>query len=1030
MNLTSLAITKSRITVTLLAMVVIMGVSLYNTLPRDSMPPYTVRTATIVSDFPGASPERVELLVTKNIEEKVQEIPEVKEISSQSRTGLSVVTVTLKDDVEKEHLQKIWDRLRRKIEDLDSLPSEVSWNLKDDDVGVVYGIMLGLLSTDYSYAKLNDYAETIRDGLIKLPNAAKVELGGVQEEQVFVKFDNARLAEFGLSVYKLRDIISATNILYSGGEVNLDEERITLEPTGNYDELEDLRKTIIPVGDKGGVVYLNDITTIEKGYKTPPKQLIRVNGKKAIALSISLKEGANIIQLGQSIDDKIRQYNNELPLGIDLIRLSSLDGYVQESINDFESNLIQAIVIVLVVMLIFLGLRTGLVVASLIPLVTIMTLMIMGLLGVGLNQVSLAALIMALGLMVDNAIVVSESILVKMEKGTQPFESAVQSCRELSVPLLISTLTTSAAFLPFFLADSAMGEIMGPLFVVISIALLSSWLLSLTVITLLTFYFIRIKKKEPSDRPKKSLIGMLLTYYQKILPSVLRFRFVFVPSIVVLFFVSIKCFSLIPFIFFPDSDRNLITIDVNLPLGTKIERTETIVSTIETFMREEFRVMEERPQGIVDWSSYVGKGPESYDLGYIADEANSSYAHILVNTSSGDDNQMIIDRLDDYCFRNFPNADIRVTRLAQGGGGTPIEVRISGPLPGKLFEISERLKKKLYKIPGTKNIKDDWGPKIKKLVIDIDQAKAHNAGLTNQDIAVSLQTVLTGVKAGDFREDADSFPILMRSETSEQQTVQTLETTNILSQSTGNGVPLSQVARIVPQWDYAKIKRFDLERTITVSGYVKGGYTAKTIVDDLKAWLNEEAQSWPAEYHYEFGGDDENTKENMGAVISYLPLAGFIILLLLIVQFNSIRKTFMVLTTIPLGIIGVITGLILFRSYFGFMAFLGVISLAGIVINNAIVLIDRIDIELNEFKRSPQDAVFEASLQRFRPILLTTFTTTFGLIPLYLGGGVMWEPMAVAIMVGLLFATVITLLFIPSLYSILFSVKYKGHRFS
>ena len=1011
-------------------MIVIMGISLYKTLPRDSMPPYTVRTATIVSDFPGASPERVELLVTKNIEEKVQEIPEVKEISSQSRTGLSVVTVTLKDNVEKNQLQKIWDRLRRKIEDLNSLPSEVSWNLKDDDVGVVYGIMLGLLSTDYSYAELNDYAETIRDDLIKLPNAAKVELGGVQEEQVFVKFDNARLAEYGLSVYKLRDIISATNILYSGGEVNLNEERITLEPTGNYNEINDLRKTIIPIGDKGDVVYLDYITTIEKGYKTPSKQLVRVNGKKAIALSISLKEGANIIQLGESIDEKISQYNKELPLGIDLIRLSSLDGYVQESINDFESNLIQAIVIVLVVMLIFLGLRTGLVVASLIPLVTIMTLMVMGVLGVGLNQVSLAALIMALGLMVDNAIVVSESILVKMEKGIPPFDAAVHSCRELSIPLLISTLTTSAAFLPFFLADSAMGEIMGPLFVVISIALLSSWLLALTVITLLTYYFIRIKKKESSHKPKRSMIGVLLTYYKKILPWVLRFRFVFVPGVFILFFGSMKCFSLIPFIFFPDSDRNLITIDVNLPLGTKIERTETIVLEIETFMKKALQVTEERPKGIIDWSSYIGQGPESYDLGYSADEPNSSYAHILANTSSGDDNQMIIDRLDEFCFRNFPDADIRVTRLAQGGGGTPIEVRISGALPDKLFEISESIKQTLHEIPGTKNIKDDWGPKIKKFVIDIDQAKAHNAGLTNQDIAVSLQTVLTGVKAGDFREEADSFPILMRSETSEQQTVQTLETTNILSQSTGNGVPLSQVARVVPQWDYAKIKRFDLERTITVSGYVKSGYTVKPIVDNLKTWLDKKTESWPPGYHYELGGDDENTKENMGAVINYLPLAGFIILLLLIIQFNSIRKTFMVLTTIPLGIIGVIVGLLLFRSYFGFMAFLGVISLAGIVINNAIVLIDRIEIELKEFNRTPQDAVIEASLQRFRPILLTTFTTTFGLIPLYLGGGVMWEPMAVAIMVGLLFATVITLLFIPSLYSILFSVKYKGYRFN
>ena len=1029
MNLTSIAITKNRITLTLLMVILTVGLSLYPTLPRDSMPPYTVRTATIVSDFPGANPERVELLVTKNIEEIVQEIPEVKEISSQSRTGLSVVTVTLRDEVNKDQLQRIWDRLRRKIEKLSTLPDEVTWRLNDDDIGVVYGIMIGLVSNDYSYTELKDYAEAIRDELIKLVDAAKVELSGVQEEQIFIKFDNARLVEYGLSVFKLRDIIGATNILNSGGEINLEEERIILEPTGNYEALDDLRKTIIPVGVKGQVVYLGDITTISKGYKTPPKSLVRVNGKKAIALSISLKENANIIQLGQSVDRKMNQINSGLPLGIDLVRLSSLDGYVQGSINDFQSNLVQSIVIVLVVMLIFLGIRTGFVVASLIPFVTIMTLMIMGLLHVGLNQVSLAALIMALGLMVDNAIVVSESILVKMERGITPFDAAVQSCRELSIPLLISTLTTSAAFLPFFLADSTMGEIMGPLFVVISLALGCSWLLALTVITLLTYYFIRIKKKTNTSGNRKSFFDFLQQYYQNVLPWVLKFRWMFVPLILILFFVSLKGFSMLPFIFFPDSDRDLITIDINLPLGTKIQRTEEVVSMIETFMRDELLVTGDRTRGVRDWSSYIGEGPSSYDLGYSADEPNASYAHILANTSSGDDNQMVINRLDRFCFNAFPDADIRVGRLGQGGGGTPIEVRIAGKSPDKLFEIAEKTKQKLHQIPGTKNIKDDWGPKVKKLVIDIDQSRAHNAGLTNQDIAISLQTVLTGFKAGDFREDDDSLPIFMRSERWDEQTVQTLETTNIYSQSTGKSVPLSHVARIVPQWDYAKIMRFNLERTITISAYVKDGYTADEIVKILQEWQKDEAETWPAGYSYEYGGDTENTKENMAAVIKFLPLSGFIILLLLIIQFNSFRKTFMVVSTIPLGIIGVIAGLLIFRSYFGFMAFLGVISLAGIVINNAIVLIDRIEIELSEYHRVPQEAVIEACLQRFRPILLTTFTTTFGLIPLYLGGGTMWEPMAIAIMVGLLFATVITLLFIPSLYSLLFRISYKGYHF-
>ncbi|MDN5200729.1 efflux RND transporter permease subunit [Fulvivirgaceae bacterium BMA10] len=1024
MNLTKFAIDRNRITISILIVILVLGLSLYQTLPRDSMPPYTVRVATVVSSFPGAGPERVESLVSDKIEKKAQEIPEVKEIASTSRTGLSVVSVTLKDEVAPEKLQNIWDELRRKLDEIDDLPEGVHPSLNDSDVGVVYGIMLGLVSDGYSFEEMKDYADDIKDEIIKLPDAAKVELGGVQPEQIFVEFDNARLTEYGLSSGKLQNTIAATNIIYSGGKVNLGDERIILEPTGNFTEIDDLKKTIIPVGENGQVVYLGDITQISRGYQEPSNTLVKINGRPALALSVSLKEGANIIGLGEQIDQKIVDWNAKLPIGLELQRLASLDSFVDTSINDFLSNLVQSIVIVLAVMLLFLGFRTGLVVASLIPMVTVMTLMLMGLIGVGLNQVTLAALIMALGMMVDNAIVVSESIMVKMEKGSKVLDAAISSCSELMIPLLISTLTTSAAFLSFFLAESTMGDIVGPIFVVITLALLSSWLLSLTMITLLAFYFIKVKK--PEKQSKKSIFDRLVVYYKALLLKALRFKALMVVGIVVVFVLSLFGFGLVPFIFFPDSERNLITVDINLPLGTKIERTEEVVASIEKFMQDSLLTNEQRSKGVLDWSAFIGQGPESYDLGYSQDEANSSYAHMLINTSSGDDNQMVIGVLDEFAFNQFPNADIKVKRLGQGGGGTPIEIRVIGNDPTELFDISNNIKTKLTSINGTKNVNDDWGPKIKKFVVDIDQTKAQKAGLTNQDIAISLQTVLDGFKTGEFREDEQSVPIMLRNEASEQQTVQSLEGLNIYSQNSGQSVPLIQVAQIIPEWQYAKIIRRDLYRTITIKSEVKDGFTAAEIMSQLNPWLDSQQADWPIGYNFELGGDAESTSENMGAVIAYLPLSAFIIVLLLIIQFNSFRKTFMVLSTIPLGIIGVVIGLITLRTYFGFMAFLGVISLAGIVINNAIVLIDRIQIELTEFKRTPQEAVVMACLQRFRPILLTTFTTTLGLIPLYVSGGLMWEPMAAAIMVGLLFATVITLVFIPVLYSILFGVKYKG----
>jgi len=400
---------------------------------------------------------------------------------------------------------------------------------------------------------------------------------------------------------------------------------------------------------------------------------------------------------------------------------------------------------------------------------------------------------------------------------------------------------------------------------------------------------------------------------------------------------------------------------------------------------------------------------------------------MLVNISDAIYNNEIVKKLDDFCFNTFPNADIKVSLLGSGGGGTPIEVKISGDNPDILASLSESVKQKLSAIQGTKNVKDDWGPKSKKFVVDIDQNKARLAGVSSQDIATSLQTVLDGFKTGEYREDDKSIPIVMRNDVSQQQTLASIETLNIYAQNTGKSVPLLQVANIIPEWQYAKIKRLDIDRTIIVSSELNEDGNASAIMKEMTPWIAEQAQNWPDDYTYKFGGDAENTAENMGAVIGYLPLSGFIIILLLIIQFNSVRKTVMVASTIPLGVIGVVIGLLVFQEPFGFMPFLGVISLAGIVINNAIVLIDRIQIEEEKYKI--QDAIITACLQRFRPILLATFTTVLGLIPLYLSGGEMWEGMAVSIMIGLLFGTVITLLFIPSFYSVLYKVDYLGYTF-
>jgi multidrug efflux pump subunit AcrB len=1030
MNLAAFSINRNRITFTVLATILILGMVFYQSLSRDSMPPYTVRVATVVSAFPGSSPERVEQLVTDKVEKTVQELPELKEVTSTSRSGLSVVTVKLKDQVKPEDLQAVWDRLRRKLTQIQGLPSGVKPNLNDDGIGEVFGIAVGLVIDGFSYAEAKNYVDDIKDDFIKLDLAAKVEVGGVQEERVFIEFDNTRLKEYGLSASKLQNIIGSINILSSGGQINLGDERIILEPTGNFNSIEDIEQTLIPVGDGSQLVYLGDITKVRQDYIDPPKQLVTVNGQQAISMHISLKEGANIIQLGQDMDVVIKEWKKRLPIGLELKRLSSLDTYIDVKISDFIVNLIQAIVIVLAVMLLFLGLRTGGIIASLIPMVTIMTLMLMSIIDMGLNQVTLAALIMALGMMVDNAIVVAETIMVKMENGIDAKKAAIDACSELFTPLLISTLTTSAAFLAFYMAESTMGDIVGPIFVVISLALLSSWFLALTVITLLCFLFLKVTPKaEKKASFIDKIINKLKLYYKNLILSALAYKRLVIIGIFAAFFISLLGFTKIPFVFFSDSDRNMVTVDINLPQGTRIEATKAIVERLEAYITAELLVNETRANGITDWSSYIGAGPESYDLGYTTDEPDPSYAHILINTSDFIYNNEMVKKLDAYSFNNFPNADIKVGLLGSGGSGTPIEIKISGENPDILSKLAEQTKEKLKTVSGTKNIKDDWGPKTKKFVVHINQSKAQMAGITSADIATSLQTVLDGFQTGEYRENDKSIPILMRSNESQQQTLASIETLNIYAQNSGKSVPLLQVASIEPQWQYAKIKRLDIDRTINVSSELNATGNASAVMKEITPYMEEVSQNWPEGYTYKFGGDAENTADNMGAVIRYLPLSGFIIILLLIIQFNSVRKTIMVASTIPLGIIGVVIGLLIFQEPFGFMPFLGVISLAGIVINNAIVLIDRIQIEESELKRPIEDAIIAACLQRFRPILLATFTTVLGLIPLYLSGGEMWEGMAVSIMIGLLFGTVITLLFIPSFYSILFKVNYKGYEF-
>jgi multidrug efflux pump subunit AcrB len=808
MNITKIALSYNQVTLLIIGIITVLGLTGYNQLSRDAMPPYTIRVCSIVTTFPGASPERVETLVTDKIEKVIQEIPELKTVTSESRTSLSIIKAEIKPDIQKENLQDIWDRIRRKVDAIKpELPDNIFGpDIKDDGLGVVYGIQIGLEADGYTYAEMKEYADEIRDDLIRLKEASRVEIKGAQEEQIFIEYDNASLAQYGISSNQIKSSISSTNIVFPGGQVGLVKERIVIEPTGNFEKLEDVKNTLISIG-RNEKVKLGNIANVRLGYKHPKESIVKINGNNGLVIAVALQEGANLTTLGETIDAMIMSYNNTLPFGMSVRRVASQDTYVNTKVNDFVGNVIQSIGIVLLVMLLFLGLRTGLVVASLIPLAMVMSLMIMNMMGVGLNQVTLASLIMALGMLVDNAIVVSESILVRLEKGENAKEAAISSSRELAIPLLISTLTTSAAFLAFFLAENTMGEMMGNIFIVITIALLSSWILALSIVAMLAVYFMKVKPKSVNGK-KKSIFDRLNIGYTKILLSALKFPKISIIIIIGMFIASLILFPMLPFIFMPDSDRNLVVVDVDLPLGSKIEETEKVMDRISDFIGNELFVPVdsiEDKAGVESWASFISKGPNSYDLGYQPGQTNSGYAHMLINTTTFEANPGIIAELDKFTFEQFPNAEISVSPLSGAGGAKyDVGVRITGEDSEELLQLAQFVKNKMTTLEGAKNIKDDWGPKIKKVRIDIDQDKAGRAGVTNQDIALSLQTALSGMDIGDYRDLDGNIPIIMTNLERNNIDVHALGSINIFSQMTGRNVPLIQVANIELDWQIAK----------------------------------------------------------------------------------------------------------------------------------------------------------------------------------------------------------------------------------
>jgi len=1015
-DVTAWCIKNNRTAFFILALVVLLGIRTYLILPRLENPDFIMRVAMITTAFPGGLPVKVEKLVTDPIEKKLKSMAEVEHITSQSLTGISIIIVEIKESYK--DMKPIWEKMRNKIADVRAqLPDGVMEPQVNDEFGDVFGIVVALTGDGFTYREMKDAADLARDELLTLRDVAKVELYGIQDERIFVEFSNTQLAGLGLSPAELAQVLASQNIIQPGGNARAGPDRIVIEPMGEFKRLEDIRRTYLRRPGQSDAVYLEDIVDIHRGFIDPPAELARMNDEPAIVLAVSMAKGGRITELGPQVLKKLETVTAELPIGLEFHVMAYQPRFVETAIHDFVRNLGEAFLFVFVIVLVFTGARTGLVVGSLVPMAMLACLVFMPVFNINIQKISIASLIIALGMLIDNGVVVGEEILVKLQGGQNRLEACRQAASGLAGPMLAASLSTIFAFMPIATARSTTGEYTFSLFIVVSLTLLSSWALSMTMIPLLSYYLLKPKIKA------QTYTNLFYRTYRGLLILNLKARYLHVLLVVGITAVSVWAFQFVPTIFFPPNEREMFFIDLYTPHGIDIRETADRVERLERHLL----ALEE----VVSVGSFIGTpGPRWY-LSLDMSDNGSHYARMIINTKTTPGVVEIMAEARNYMNNNLPDVRHVAARLENGPPvGAPIQIRLSGPSIPTIYELRDHVVEKMKKVPGVVNIRDDWGEWTKKLRIYVNQEAAKQAGFTSRDVALSLMTQISGYKATDFRADDEVIPVMLRSKDIDRDDIGRIESINVFSWQDGSSVPLLQIGRAKVRWQASNLRRRDGRRTMTIKADVEGRFASAAISDirrKMAGLVN--SKKWPLSYDINYGGQEEESKDASASIMAGLPLAFGLILLLLVLQFNSIRRMISIILTIPPMMVGITFGLLVTRAPFGFMAMLGMISLTGIIINNAIILIDSMERE-SARGLDRQDAIVLAAQKRLRPIIMTAATTIAGLLPLSLQGGEMWRPMANTLIFGLAFATVLTLILCPVLYSLFFGVRFRGYHWS
>ncbi|MGV2290799.1 efflux RND transporter permease subunit [Trinickia sp. YCB016] len=1013
-NLSEWALRHQHLVIYLIGLMTLFGVIGYTHLAQSEDPPFTFRTMVIQTYWPGATAREVQEQITDRIGRQLQAAPYVDNIKSYSRPGESMIFFAMKDTAPVKDVPETWYQVRKKVGDIKAtLPPGTVGPFYNDEFGDVYTNIYALEGDGFTPAQMHDYADQLRTVLLRVPGVAKVDYFGDPDQHIFVEVSNTQLTRLSITPQQLAQAIDAQNAVAPVGTITTADDRVFVRPSGEFKDVQALADVLITVNKR--TFRLGDIAKITRGYDDPPVTQMRANGQAVLGIGVTMQKGGDVVRLGKALDAKSAELQAQLPAGLKLMQVSSMPHTVKHSVDDFVEAVAEAVAIVLVVSLVSLGLRTGLVVVITIPIVLAVTALAMHLFGIGLDKVSLGTLVLALGLLVDDAIIAVEMMAVKLEQGYSRMRSAAFAYTSTAFPMLTGTLVTVSGFLPIALAKSSTGEYTRSIFEVSAISLIVSWFAAVVLVPVLGYHLLPEQKRDGSAGHHHEHDVYDTGFYRRLsvwITWCLERRLAVLGVTAVLFAIAMAAFTRVPQQFFPNSERPELIVDMRLPEGASFEATLREAKRLETSL-------DGRPE-IDHFVDFVGTGAPRFYLPLDQQLQQPNFAQFVITAKDLETREKLLHLLDGALEKQFPGVRTRVARLENGPPvGFPIKFRVSGDDIATVRSIADKVAETARADARTRNVQLDWDePAERSVSFEIDQDRARQLGVTSQDVSNFLAMTLSGYTVTQYRERDKLINVDLRSPKSER--VDPAKLTSIAIPTPNGPVPLGSLGHIRDTLEYGVIWERDRQPTITVQADVRGSAQGIDVARDIDHSLAAVRAKLPVGYHIDIGGSVEESEKGQTSINAEMPIMIIAVVTLLMIQLQSFSRTFIVVLTAPLGLIGVVPALLLFNKPFGFVALLGVIAMFGIIMRNSVILVDQIDQDIAA-GQSRFEAIVGATVRRFRPIMLTAAAAVLALVPLLRSG--FFGPMATALMGGITIATVLTLFFLPALYATCFRVR-------